>query len=256
VTPDSFYDGGLHQDGEAILRRVATMVAEGVDIIDVGGESTRPGAKQIGETEEMDRVTGVISLLHREFEVPLSIDTTKSAVALEAVEAGVGFINDISGLTFDAEMAAVAAACGAGLFLMHTRGRPDRMQQDTKYADLPAEVERSLAESAAKALQAGVPRDKISLDPGIGFGKDVAGNLQLLKRLDRLLDLGFPLLLGTSRKSFIGKVLQQDDPAERLNGTLATIALGVDRGAMLFRVHDVKPAREVAQMAWAIKTAQ
>lgn len=255
LTPDSFYDGGLHQDQDAALHRVAEMVAEGADLIDIGAESTRPGAAQVSEGEEIDRVAGIIERLVKEFAVPLSIDTSKSAVARASVAAGVEFINDISGLNFDPAMAGVAASSGAGLFLMHTRGRPDQMQQDTVYVDLLEEVESALRCSAQQALQAGVTQEKIALDPGIGFGKDLAGNLLLLNRLDRLCNLGFPLLLGTSRKSFIGKVLDQENPAERLNGSLATVALGVDRGAMLFRVHDVKPALEVARMAWAIKTA-
>lgn len=255
LTPDSFYDGGLHKDQDAALRRVAEMVAEGADLIDIGGESTRPGAAQVAESEEIDRVAGVIERLNKEFAVPLSIDTSKSAVARAAVAAGVDFINDISGLNFDPAMAGVAVSSGAGLFLMHTRARPDQMQQDTVYDDLLGEVESSLRCSVQRALDAGVPQNKIALDPGIGFGKDLAGNLLLLNRLDRLCSLGFPVLLGTSRKSFIGKVLAQGSPAVRLNGTLATVALGVDRGAMLFRVHDVKPALEVARMAWAIKTA-
>jgi dihydropteroate synthase len=255
VTPDSFFDGGKYRDRQAALRHAAAMVADGVDLIDVGGESTRPGAPQVTESEEIDRVVGVIELLGREFDVPLSIDTSKSSVAREAVAAGVDFINDISGLQFDPAMAGVASSSGAGLFLMHTRGRPDRMQQDTAYADLLTEVETSLRRSAELALQAGVAKDKIALDPGIGFGKDLQGNLCLVNHLDRLVGLGFPILLGTSRKSFIGKILQQEDPAARLNGTLATIAMGVDRGAMLFRVHDVQAVREVAMVAWAIKNA-
>jgi dihydropteroate synthase len=255
VTPDSFYDGGVHQDQEAALRKALEMVAEQVDIIDVGGESTRPGAVLISESEEIDRTCGIIEQLIREVDVPLSIDTNKAAVAEAALAAGVDFVNDISGLQFDAGMAGVVASSGAGLFLMHTRGRPEQMQQDTRYADLIGEVTASLSEAVANAMQAGVPREKIALDPGIGFGKDTVGNLLLLNHLDALLKLGFPLLLGTSRKNFIGKILQLHAPAERLYGTLATVALGVDRGAMVFRVHDVKPAREVALMAWAIKGA-
>lgn len=253
LTPDSFYDGGRHQAREAALHKAAEMAAEGVDIIDVGGESTRPGAAPVSDAEEIDRVVGIIELLGREFDLPLSIDTSKSAVAKEAVAAGADFINDISGLSFDPEMAATAAGNGAGLFLMHTRGRPDRMQQDTDYADLLGEVKSSLRQSATRALDAGVNPTKISLDPGIGFGKNLPGNLRLLNNLDQLLELGYPLLLGTSRKSFIGKILRQESPDERLHGTLATIALGVDRGAMLFRVHDVRPARDAALVAWAIK---
>jgi dihydropteroate synthase len=255
VTPDSFYDGGLHLNPDSALRKAHEMVTEQVDIIDVGGESTRPGAAQVSEAEEIDRTCRIIEQLVREVDVPLSIDTSKTAVAVAALAAGADFINDISGLQFDSGMAAAVASSGSGLFLMHTRGRPEQMQQDTRYTDLIGEVKASLRESASDAMLAGVPREKIALDPGIGFGKDAAGNLKLLNHLDDLLELGFPLLLGTSRKSFIGKVLHQQTPAERLNGTLATVALGVERGAMVFRVHDVKPAREVALMAWAIKTA-
>lgn len=255
LTPDSFYDGGVHQAREAALRRAATMVAEGVDIIDLGGESTRPGAAPVCHTEEIDRVVGIVELLAGEFAVPLSIDTSKSLVAKAAIAAGADFINDISGLNFDPDMAAIAGHSGVGLFIMHTRGRPERMQQDTRYVDLLGEVKCSLRQSVTRALGAGVSQDKISLDPGIGFAKDLSGNLQLLNHLGCLQELGYPLLLGTSRKRFIGQILQLEDPAERLHGTLATVALGVDRGAMLFRVHDVRPARDAALVAWAIKNS-
>ncbi len=252
VTPDSFSDGGRFMALPQALDQGLRMAAEGADLLDIGGESTRPGAPQVSEQEELDRVIPVVEALRREVGLPLSIDTSKSAVAREAVSAGADFVNDVSGLTFDAAMAGVVAALGAGLIIMHTRGRPVVMQQDTRYADLFSEVVASLNMSIQAAELAGVTRDKIALDPGIGFGKDVAGNLELLRRTADLLDLGRPVMLGTSRKSFIGRVLGKDDPAGRLAGTLATVALGYAGGARLFRVHDVAAAREAAWMAQAV----
>ncbi|HAD04376.1 MAG: dihydropteroate synthase [Desulfuromonadales bacterium GWD2_61_12] len=252
VTPDSFSDGGRYHSLDQALRRGEELVAAGADLIDIGGESSRPGAPAVDEAEELRRVLPVIEGLHRRFAVPLSIDTSKSAVARAAVAVGAEFVNDVSGLRGDAAMAASVAASGAGLFLMHSRGRPDAMQRDTVYGDLIGEIHTFLQEGLAQAAAAGIPREKLALDPGIGFGKSVAGNLAILRRLDLFLDLGRPLLLGTSRKSFIGAVLGEPDPARRLHGTLATVALGVARGAMLHRVHDVGPARAAALMAWAV----
>ena len=252
VTPDSFSDGGRFMGLPQALDRGLKMAEEGADLLDIGGESTRPGARQVSEQEELDRVIPVVERLRREVDLPLSIDTSKSAVAREAVSAGADFVNDVSGLTFDTAMAGVVAAAGAGLIIMHTRGRPMVMQQDTRYADLFSEVVASLNMSLEVAESAGVSRDKIALDPGIGFGKDVAGNLELLRRTADLVALGHPVMLGTSRKSFIGRVLGKDDPSERLAGTLATIALGYVGGARLFRVHDVALAREAAWMAQAV----
>ena len=252
VTPDCVSDGGRCLDP---LRAVAVgfrMTAEGAVLIDIGGESTRPGASQIAELVELDRVIPVVEKLAREVDLPLSIDTSKSVVAREAVSAGADFVNDVSGLAFDTRMPGVVADTGAGLIVMHTRGRPEVMQQDTHYADLFAEVVASLTKSIAVAESAGVARDRIAIDPGIGFGKEVAGNLELLRRTADLVKLGRPVMLGTSRKSFIGRVLGKDDPAERLAGTLATIALGYAGGARLFRVHDVAAAREAAMMAHAV----
>lgn len=256
LTPDSFSDGGRYQAADAAIRRALEMVKEGADIIDIGGESTRPGAQAVGVEEELQRVVPIIEALRRELDLPLSIDTSKSQVAKAAVDAGVGFINDISGLNFDPALAGVAAASGAGLFLMHTRGRPEVMQRHTLYSDLLGEVIASLRASLAQAETAGVARGKLAIDPGIGFGKDAAGNLQLLQRLREVQGLGCPVLLGTSRKSFIGKVLNQADPEQRLFGTLATVALGVERGAQIFRVHDVRAAREAALLAWAISRGE
>jgi dihydropteroate synthase len=252
VTPDSFSDGGLFCDVEQALKQGLRMAADGADLIDVGGESTRPGADRVSEQEELDRVIPVIEMLRRELDLPLSIDTTKSAVARGAVAAGADFINDISGLTFDMQMAEVVADSGAGLFVMHTSGRPDVMQRNTSYADVVTDVIAELRRSMEAAETAGVAHDKIAVDPGIGFGKDLAGNLELLRRMADLTELGRPIMLGTSRKSFIGRVLAQNDPAERLAGTLATIALGYAGGARLFRVHDVAAARQAALMAQAV----
>jgi dihydropteroate synthase len=252
VTPDSFSDGGQFLAVAAALTQARRLAAEGADLIDVGGESTRPGAPAISAQEELDRVLPVVEALRREVPLPLSIDTSKSAVAWAAVAAGADFVNDVSGLTFDPAMAEVVARSGAGLVIMHTRGQPATMQVDTRYRDLLGEVLLSLRASLARAEGAGVPGERIVVDPGIGFGKDVAGNLELLRRLADLAVLGRPLLLGTSRKSFIGRVLGQDDPQRRGTGTLATVALGVAAGARLFRVHEVAAAREAALMAWAV----
>jgi dihydropteroate synthase len=252
VTPDSFSDGGRYLDLQRAVAHGLRMVAEGADLIDIGGESTRPGAPQITEQEELDRVIPVVEKLGREVGLPLSIDTSKSVVAREAVSAGADFVNDVSGLAFDAGMALAVADSGAGLIVMHTRGRPEVMQQDTHYADLFTDVVAGLTRSMQVAESAGVARDKIAIDPGIGFGKDVAGNLELLRRTADLVELGRPVMLGTSRKSFIGRVLSKDNPAERLVGTLATIALGYAGGGRLFRVHDVAAAREAVSMAQAV----
>jgi len=252
VTPDSFSDGGRFLVADALKRRIVEMAAEGAALIDVGGESTRPGALPVSLEQELDRVIPAIETIVSLCDVPVSIDTTKAQVAAAALAAGAAFVNDISGLRFDPEMASTVAAAGGGLFVMHTRGRPESMQADTDYRDLMAEVITYLEESIELARQAGIPQEKIAVDPGIGFGKSVEGNLEILRRLSELSILGRPILLGTSRKSFIGKILAQDDPEERLAGTLATVSLGVAAGASIFRVHDVRPAREAAEIAWAI----
>jgi dihydropteroate synthase len=252
VTPDSFSDGGKHNSVDAALYRVAQMVEEGADLVDIGGESTRPGAAAVPEEQELQRVVPVVEAVRDRFDLAISVDSSKSVVARAAVAAGADFVNDISGLSFDQQMAATVAQSGAGLFLMHTRGRPDQMQHQTDYTDVMVEVITCLRNSMDKAISAGILPVKIAVDPGIGFGKSVEGNLELLQRLDELLVLGRPVLLGTSRKSFIGRVLQQPDPRERLYGTLATVALGVASGARIFRVHDVRAARETALMAWAV----
>ncbi|MCK5826010.1 MAG: dihydropteroate synthase [Desulfuromusa sp.] len=253
ITPDSFSDGGQYLSVAAAVQQGLTMQQDGAGLLDIGGESTRPGSLPVSTTEELERVVPVIEKLRQRTDLPISVDTSKAPVARAALAAGANFVNDISGLSFDPEMATVAAEMGAGLFLMHTSGRPEIMQRQTKYRNLLAEVVASLQQSVDLALLAGVDRRRLAVDPGIGFGKSALGNLELLQHLNELHQLDFPVLLGTSRKSFLGKILNQDDPQQRLFGTLATIALGVSQGVQIFRVHDVRPAREAALVAWAIR---
>ncbi len=252
VTPDSFSDGGRYRSLPAALERAREMEREGADLIDVGGESTRPGAPAVSSQEEIDRVVPVVEALGREISCPISVDTSKSAVARAALAAGAHFINDVSGLHFDPPLAEVVAQAGAGLFLMHTRGAAATMQVDTAYRDLTGEILEYLQVGITWAEAAGIPVDCLAVDPGIGFGKNASGNLEILRRLGEFRALGRPILLGTSRKSFIGKILDQPEPARRLYGTLATVVLGVREGAMIHRVHEVAPAREAALMAWAV----
>lgn len=252
VTPDSFHDGGTCADLDALLYRAEKQVQGGADLFDVGGESTRPGAPQIELEAELKRVLPLIAALKREFDLPMSVDTNKAEVARLSLECGASFVNDISGLTFDPHMAQVVAQGRAGLFIMHTPARPDVMQKHTSYTDLMTEVIASLKASAARAQAAGVASDSIALDPGIGFGKNVSGNLTLIQRLQEIADLGYPVLLGTSRKGFIGHVLKQPQTSQRLSGSLATIVLGLAHGARIFRVHDVEPSRQALDMAWAV----
>ena len=252
VTPDSFSDGGRFCSVAKALEQARSMAREGAALIDIGGESTRPGAPLVNEAEELDRVMPVIEALTRELDLPLSIDTSKSTVAAAAVASGVEFVNDISGLSYDPQMADVVAASGAGLIVMHTRGRPEAMQQNTDYEDVVGEVVSSLQKSIRCAEQAGVAFDKIAIDPGIGFGKDAAGNLELLRQTATLAELGKPIMLGTSRKSFIGQILDQPNPVDRSVGTLATLALGYAGGARIFRVHDVAASRQTVMMAQAV----
>nr|WP_041532756.1 dihydropteroate synthase [Pelobacter propionicus] len=251
ITPDSFSDGGRYLDPARAVERAEQMIAEGADIIDIGGESTRPGAPAISAQEEIDRVVPVISAIAKSSSIPLSVDSWKGEVARQAMDAGAEIINDISGLGFDPSLAQVAATSKAGLVLMHTRGTPDGMQRDTEYGDLLAEVMQGLRHSTETALSAGVERELICLDPGIGFAKSAQGNLELLRRLREFQSLGLPLLVGTSRKSFIGAAIGRE-VHDRLFGTAATVALAVSHGASILRVHDVAAMRDVADMARAI----
>jgi dihydropteroate synthase len=251
VTPDSFSDGGRFTDPQRAIDRALEMVAEGADIIDIGGESTRPGSNPVSAGDELKRIIPVIKGLAGRISCPISIDTWKSPVAREALDAGAEIINDISGFCLDPLMAPLAAESGAGAVLMHTRGTPQTMSGDTAYADLIGEVLGSLRNSVDQACQAGVVRERIAIDPGIGFAKDAAQNLEILRRLDEFRDLGLPLLVGTSRKSFIGRALGRDT-TDRIYGTAATVALAVSNGADILRVHDVREMRDAADMARAI----
>ncbi|MDW8106097.1 MAG: dihydropteroate synthase [Armatimonadota bacterium] len=253
ATPDSFYDGGRYTTLEAALARAEQMLAEGADILDIGGESTRPGADPVPEAEEIRRVIPLIEAIHARYpKAILSVDTTKSRVAALALQAGACIVNDISGMTFDPRMPEVVAQAGALVVLMHIKGTPKTMQQNPTYDDVVAEVCATLAAHAMRAQQAGIPRDHIWIDPGIGFGKTVEHNLQLLRALPQLKALGYPVLIGTSRKSFIGHILGGLPPEERLEGTLATLALAVAWGADIVRVHDVQAAVRAVKVADAL----
>ena len=252
VTPDSFSDGNRFFSLEAAVARALEMERQGADIIDIGGESTRPNAPAVELAQELDRVLPVIEALAGKVSVPISVDTYKAGVARAACAAGAEIVNDVSGLFFDAEMAETVAQAGAGLVVMHTRGRPDRMQADTRYLDLVAEVKAYLEDSLALAEKAGIRAGRIVVDPGIGFGKSVEGNLELIRRVAELRTLGCPILVGTSRKSFIGAVTGQGEEGGRLFGTAATVAVAVVNGASIVRVHDVAEMRDVAVMARAL----
>ncbi|KAF0220211.1 MAG: dihydropteroate [Geobacteraceae bacterium] len=251
VTPDSFSDGNRFSDVDRAVERALEMEAEGADIIDIGGESTRPFAPPVDEREELTRVMPVLERLAGLLKIPVSIDTYKSAVAREALAAGAEIVNDISALTFDERMAGVVAGAGAGLVLMHTRGKPSDMQKDTAYGSIIAEITASLNKLLAMAESAGIAAERIVVDPGIGFGKSAEGNLEIVRRLAEFSVLGRPIMVGISRKSFIGKVLGRE-VGERAFGTAAAVAVALANGASIFRVHDVKEMRDVVDMATAL----
>jgi len=252
VTPDSFSDGGRFIGLDDAVRRAREMAAEGADLIDLGGESTRPGSAEVSADEEAARVVPVLRALMDALDLPLSVDTRKAAIAREALAAGAQVVNDVSGLA-DAGMADAVAPSGAGLVLMHMRGTPATMQGLTDYADVVEEVAAELASSLARADAAGIARERVVLDPGIGFAKTAEHNLQLIASLHRLeTRLGRPVLLGASRKAFIGALLGGLAAAERDAGTVGACVAGLARGARLFRVHDVRAARQALDVAWAI----
>lgn len=255
VTPDSFSDGGRFQSLDRSLSRAAEMIKEGADIIDIGGESTRPGAETISTEEEIRRVVPVIEELSKSSVVPISIDTTKAEVARAALHAGAEIVNDISALRFDPELANVVASAQAGLVLMHSRGDAETMHALTPVPDILTEVTNSLHESIAEAERRGVLRECIALDPGIGFSKTLEQNVELIAKFDCFARAfaGFPLLIGTSRKSFLGRLLNGAPVEERLHGTMATVTAAVLGGAHIVRVHDVKAAVETVRVADALK---
>ena len=252
VTPDSFSDGGLFLDKEKAISQGLRMAEEGADIIDVGGESTRPGSKPLELGEELRRVIPVIESLAKGIDVPISIDTYKSAVAERAIEAGAQIINDISGLHFDPNLANVSAKEDTPLILMHIRGTPETMQKNVYYDSLFSEILRYLRDSIQMAESAGVDPQQILIDPGIGFGKTVDHNLMIIKNLHEFRVLGKPILLGTSRKTFIGKILKEDARG-RLEGTISSIAIGVVNGAHIIRSHDVLESKKAIRIADAVR---
>lgn len=253
ITPDSFSDGGQFLDPAAAVAQARQMMADGADIIDIGGESTRPGADPVPAAEEMRRILPVIRSLREAGLGPISVDTYKAEVAAAAVDAGAVIINDIGGLTLDPDVATVAARTGAYLVVMHLRGTPRTMQQHTDYDDVVAEVIAFLRRQLQRAQEAGVPPDHLIADPGIGisFGKTASQNLEILRRLSEFAVLQVPILVGTSRKGFIGRVLGLPVD-QRLEGTAATVAAAILHGAAIVRVHDVLPMVRVARMTDAI----
>jgi len=255
VTPDSFSDGGLYLSKDNAVRHALRMLEEGADIIDVGGESTRPGSNPVSVNEEIKRVIPVIEALREGVNIPISIDTYKAEVAEAAIRAGASIVNDISGLRFDKRMADIVARNGAGVVIMHIKGTPRDMQRNPVYKALIPEIMDYIREGIAIAQKAGVPDDKIIIDPGIGFGKTVEHNLEIIKRLNEFTGFEKPILIGPSRKSFIGKTLGGLPVTERLEGTASAVAIAIFNGANIIRVHDVREMVRVAKIADGIKYA-
>ena len=254
MTPDSFSDGGAIADAQQGLRQALRLIGEGADILDVGGESSRPGARPVALREELRRVIPLIRLIAGETDVPVSVDTVKAEVARQAVEAGAEMINDITALRGDRQMARVAAAAGVPVILMHMRGTPRTMQTgDLRYRSLLGEIVRFLDERIGKAAAAGVDRERIVVDPGIGFGKSVDDNLRLLRHLGEFRALGRPICVGVSRKHFTGKITGVERPQDRVEGTAAAVTAAILNGADIVRVHDVGIMKRVAAMADAVR---
>jgi dihydropteroate synthase len=247
ITPDSFYDGGEHAGIEDALRHAREMVADGADMIDIGGESTRPGSEPVRSDVEIGRIKPVVEQLLEDVDVPLSIDTRKADVAREMLETGAHMINDVSGLKHDPAMAEVVIRSGVPVVIMHMRGTPGTMQRLTDYDDVVGEVKRELAEQVAAAEAVGILPQNIIIDPGIGFSKTARQSVELIARLDEFQDLGKSILLGPSRKSFIGKTLGLE-PQDRLEATITSCIDGVRKGARILRVHDVKPVVRALRM--------
>ncbi|NOZ24496.1 MAG: dihydropteroate synthase [Nitrospirae bacterium] len=253
VTPDSFSDGGLFLSRDSAIERALRMEDEGADIIDVGGESTRPGSEPVPLEDELKRTIPVIEALAGRLSIPISIDTYKSEVATRAVEAGASMVNDISGLRFDPEMAPLLSRYDVALILMHIRGTPRNMQDNPVYSDLMTEISDYLREGIRLAAESGIAEERIVIDPGIGFGKTAEHNLRIINNLDALSALGRPVLVGVSRKSFIGRVLNNAPVSERLEGTAAAVAVSVMKGANIVRVHDVKEMVRVVKIVDAVR---
>lgn len=253
VTPDSFSDGGLYLDKERTVERAHKLTEEGADIIDIGGESTRPGSDPVSLEEELKRVIPVIQAISKEIKIPISIDTYKAEVARRALDVGASMVNDISGLRFDSDMPEVVAEYKVPVIIMHIKGRPRDMQQNPQYKALIPEIMDYLRMSMRLAYKFGIPEDMIIIDPGIGFGKTFEHNLEIIKNLKEFTLLQMPVAIGVSRKAFIGKILGNAPPAERLEGTAAAVAISIFNGANIVRVHDVKEMSKVAKVVDAIK---
>ncbi len=251
LTPDSFSDGGELRSLDEALERAERLVEEGAGILDIGGESTRPGAENVPVAAELDRILPVLEAVRARLDVPISVDTRKAEVAASAIRAGARIVNDVSGLNHDPDMARVVAEGGASLVLSHMRGSPATMKQEAHYGDLLGEVTLELGKSLASALAAGIPEDRIVVDPGIGFAKNARQSLTLLQHLDALFALKRPILVGPSRKSFIGEITGLP-PAQRVAGTAAACVLAYERGARIFRVHDVQVVVQALEVARAI----
>lgn len=252
VTPDSFSDGGEFYTPADALACAQRLVEGGADIIDIGGQSTRPGAEQVSVEEELNRVLSVVEAVRSQVEVPISVDTTRASVAQAAVEAGADMVNDISGGTFDPDMLPIVAQLGVPIVLMHIRGTPQTMQRLTDYQDLIGEIYEFLERQIAAAVSAGIARSHIIIDPGIGFAKTLEQNLEILRQLPSFHSLGVPILVGVSRKSFIGRLLNQPDPKGRVWGTAAACCGAIAGAADILRVHDVHEMRDVCLVADAI----
>ncbi|MDP2276671.1 MAG: dihydropteroate synthase, partial [Nitrospirota bacterium] len=253
VTPDSFSDGGQYFDRALAIKRAHEMVEEGADIIDIGGESTRPGSEPVPLEEEISRTIPVIEALAKNIKVPISIDTYKAEVAKMALDAGASIVNDISGLRFDPEMPRVVSQYKVPVVIMHIKGMPKNMQVNPQYEALITEIMDYFRESIRFAMKSGIAEDKIIIDPGIGFGKTFDHNLEIIKNLHEFTFLEKPLLVGPSRKAFIGKVLDDAPASERLEGTAAVVAISILNGANIIRVHDVREMKRVALVADAVK---
>lgn len=255
VTPDSFSDGGRYAAVDAAIARAEQLIADGADILDIGGESTRPGSKAVSVQDEIDRVIPVIEAIAKRFDTEISIDTTKSEVAAAAVSVGAGTINDISGLRFDERIADVAAASGAGLVLMHSRGKFHAMHSQSPVADIFTEVAAGLKQSIKLAHDRGVADDRIAIDIGLGFGKTFDQNLDLIAKLGKIVDefKHYPVLVGVSRKSFIGRICLDRPPSERLGGSLAAAVIAVQNGAKILRVHDVAATVDALRVEAALR---
>jgi dihydropteroate synthase len=255
VTPDSFSDGGKYIDPDKAVDHALYMVDSGADIIDIGGESSRPGAESVSADEEIERVVPIIKKARKKIKIPIAIDTVKSEVAERAFDVGATMLNDISALRADENMADLAAGKEVHVILMHMRGTPNDMQKNTEYNDIIGEISAFLNEMALKAMEKGIKREKIIIDPGLGFGKSVDGNFTILKNLDKFCKLGYPVLVGASRKSFIGKTLSVELD-QRLEGSIAAACYAVLNGADIIRVHDVNETRRAIAIIEKISTAE